>query len=105
MDIVDSPREDDEEYVDEQEYLMNLEAEPIISQEPQPAEEDEFPFEVLTADQIVQHMVECIKDVNTIVQVYILNFHCFCAYCIQLFLFKYFYLMLLLYKFIVWSYM
>jgi len=31
--------------------------------------EEEFRYEVLTADQIVQHMVDCIKDVNTVVQV------------------------------------
>lgn len=30
---------------------------------------DEFPYEVLSADQLVQQMVDCIKDVNTIVQV------------------------------------
>jgi len=32
--------------------------------------DDEFPYEVLTADELVQHMVDCIKDVNTVVQVY-----------------------------------
>jgi len=31
--------------------------------------EDDFPYEVLTADQLVQNMVECIKDVNIVVQV------------------------------------
>jgi ariadne-1 len=32
-------------------------------------EDDEFPFEVLTTEQIVKHMVDCIKEVNTVVQV------------------------------------
>jgi len=30
---------------------------------------DDFPYEVLTADQVVAHMVDCIKEVNTVVQV------------------------------------
>lgn len=30
---------------------------------------DEFPFEVLSTDNIVQHMIDCIKDVNTVLQV------------------------------------
>jgi len=32
--------------------------------------DDEFLYKVLTADQLVQHMVDCIKEVNTVVQVY-----------------------------------
>lgn len=31
--------------------------------------EDDYPFEVLSTDDIVQHMVDCIKDVNTVVQI------------------------------------
>ena len=31
--------------------------------------DDEFSYEVLTADQIVQFMVDCIKEVNAVVQV------------------------------------
>jgi len=31
--------------------------------------DDDFQYEVLTADQLVQHMVDCIKEVNTVVQV------------------------------------
>ena len=30
--------------------------------------EDDYPFQVLSTDQLVLHMDECIKDVNTIVQ-------------------------------------
>ncbi|CAH1737077.1 E3 ubiquitin-protein ligase ariadne-1 isoform X1 [Aphis gossypii] len=29
---------------------------------------DDFPFEVLSTDNIVQHMIDCIKDVNTVLQ-------------------------------------
>lgn len=32
-------------------------------------DEDDFTYEVLTADQIVEFMVECIKEVNAVVQV------------------------------------
>jgi ariadne-1 len=29
---------------------------------------EDFPYEILTTEQIVQHMIDCIKEVNTIVQ-------------------------------------
>lgn len=29
-------------------------------------QEDDYPFEVLTTEEIVQHMVDCIKDVNNV---------------------------------------
>lgn len=32
-------------------------------------QEEEYPFEVLTTEEIVQHMVDCIKDVNTVVEI------------------------------------
>ena len=32
-------------------------------------DDDHFQYEVLTADSIVQHMVDCIKEVNAVVQV------------------------------------
>lgn len=32
-------------------------------------EPEEYPYEVLTTEEIVQHMIDCIKDVNTVVQV------------------------------------
>lgn len=31
--------------------------------------EQEYPYEVLTTDQIVQHMLDCIADVNNVVEV------------------------------------
>lgn len=30
---------------------------------------DEYPFEVLSTEEIVQHMVDCIKEVNIVVEV------------------------------------
>lgn len=33
------------------------------------SEPEEYPFEVLTTDQIVQHMVDNIKEVNAVVEV------------------------------------
>lgn len=35
-------------------------------------EEEDYRFEVLTAEQILQHMVECIREVNEVIQVGIL---------------------------------
>ncbi|XP_062554834.1 E3 ubiquitin-protein ligase ariadne-1 [Armigeres subalbatus] len=32
-------------------------------------QEEDYPFEVLTTEEIVQHMVDCIKDVNTVVEI------------------------------------
>lgn len=37
-------------------------------------EEEDYRFEVLTAEQILQHMVECIREVNEVIQVGILVF-------------------------------
>lgn len=46
-----------------------------IGMEPEPSSKDNheheyFPYEVLTADMIVHFMVESIKEVNTVVQVW-----------------------------------
>lgn len=30
---------------------------------------EDYPYEVLTTEEIVQHMIDCIKDVNTVVEV------------------------------------
>lgn len=38
-------------------------------------EEEDYRFEVLTAEQILQHMVECIREVNEVIQVGILVCH------------------------------
>lgn len=54
--------EEDDDFVE-----MGLEAEPSTTQDKRDAED--FPYEVLPADQIVQFMVDCIKEVNAVVQV------------------------------------
>ena len=56
----------DEEDLDEDEEFVDI-AEPSGTQHRQ--DDDDFAYEVLTADQIVQHMVDCIKEVNVVVQV------------------------------------
>uniref|UniRef100_A0A8C5ASN4 RBR-type E3 ubiquitin transferase n=1 Tax=Gadus morhua TaxID=8049 RepID=A0A8C5ASN4_GADMO len=38
-------------------------------------EEEDYRFEVLTAEQILQHMVECIREVNEVIQVGCIYFH------------------------------
>lgn len=40
---------------------------------------EDYPFEVLTTEQILQHMNECIKEVNIVVEVWP-NFHFFVEY-------------------------
>lgn len=54
--------EEDDDFVE-----MGLEAEPSTTQDKRDAED--FPYEVLPADQIVQFMVDCIKEVNAVVQI------------------------------------
>jgi len=42
-----------------------------------PGQEDEdYRFEVLTTEQILQHMVECIREVNEVIQVHSKRFCC-----------------------------
>uniref|UniRef100_A0A1L8DSV2 RBR-type E3 ubiquitin transferase n=1 Tax=Nyssomyia neivai TaxID=330878 RepID=A0A1L8DSV2_9DIPT len=33
------------------------------------SEQEDYPYEVLTTEEIVQHMVDCIRDVNTVVEI------------------------------------
>lgn len=35
---------------------------------------DDYPFEVLSTEEIVQHMVDCIKEVNSVVEVFIIYY-------------------------------
>lgn len=60
----DSHEEDsnDDDFVD-----IAMEPEPSTASDSQ--ENEDFQYEVLTADKIVHVMVECIKDVNAVVQV------------------------------------
>lgn len=44
-------------------------------------EVEEYPFEVLSTEQIVQHMVETIREVNSVIQVSIFSFlYCLVSY-------------------------
>lgn len=62
---------DDEDFVD-----IAMEPEPSATSEHRDTEE--YQYEVLTADKIVHVMVECIKEVNAVVQVcYLWDIH-FC---------------------------
>ncbi len=64
----DSGQEMEDEDDDDEEFIgMEMEPEANTSREKREAEE--FPFEVKTPEQIVQHMVDCIKEVNAIVEV------------------------------------
>ncbi len=53
---------DDEDFIG-----MEMEAEPSCT--PDKRDVEDYPCEVLTPEQIVQHMVDCIKEVNAIVEV------------------------------------
>lgn len=67
----DSPEEDEDE---DDEYSPTLSpgyaAAAAKSVRDDDTSDDDFPYEVLTADELVKHMVDCIKEVNTVVQVY-----------------------------------
>lgn len=39
-------------------------------------DEEDYRYEVLTAEQILQHMVECIREVNEVIQVAETHKHC-----------------------------
>ena len=52
------------------EFVMGMESE-AAAREMHREDSEEFHFEVMTADQLVQYMVDSIKEVNTVIQVYI----------------------------------
>lgn len=62
-DAVDSGNESSGDDVD---FPMEIEA---GNQRERAGDTDEYPYEVLSTEQIVQHMVDCIKEVNTVVEV------------------------------------
>lgn len=51
---------------DEDELSISLEPETSSREK---LETEEFHYDVLSTEQIVQHMVDCIREVNTVVQV------------------------------------
>lgn len=60
--VDDEDQDDDDDFVE-----MGMEPDTSTSHERRAGEP--FQFEILTTDQIVQHMVDCIKEVNTVIQV------------------------------------
>lgn len=60
--------EESEEEVSDDDH-MNMVMEPEVSSTTYETQDEEFPHQVLTPDMIVQHMIDCIKEVNTIVEV------------------------------------
>ena len=68
----DSEHEMEEEDDDDEFVGMEMEPEAGSTQENR-HDEEEFPFQVLTTEEIVQHMVDCIKEVNAVVEVSIID--------------------------------
>lgn len=62
-DDVDSGNESSGDDVD---FAMEVESHSTREKQ---TELDEYPFEVLSTEEIVQHMVDCIKEVNNVVEV------------------------------------
>lgn len=62
-DDVDSGNESSGDDVD---FAMDVETHNTRERQ---TELEEYPYEVLSTEEIVQHMVDCIKDVNTVVEV------------------------------------
>lgn len=58
----DTPIDDDDD-----DGFGDIEAQPVTRPDRQDSEE--YPFEVLSAEDIVKFMVECIKEVTNVVQV------------------------------------
>lgn len=61
--------EDSEEEMSDDDANMNIVMEPEVSSTTHESQDEEFPHEVLTPAMIVQHMIDCIKEVNMIVEV------------------------------------
>lgn len=53
---------------------MNMVMEPEVSSTTHDNSDDDFPHQVLSPALIVQHMIDCINDVNSIVQVFLHTF-------------------------------
>lgn len=68
MDIVEDEEEEEEE-IGIEDGGESFPTTDRVFKEAEVVDEDDFHFEVITADDIVQHMVDCIKDVNSVVQV------------------------------------
>ena len=69
---------------DDDEDFIGMEMEPEPSSAPDKRDVDDYPYEVLSPEQIVQHMVDCIKEVNAIVEVCIGRMVNICSSTIRL---------------------
>ena len=61
--------ESEEDMSEDDDDHLNMVMEPEVSSTTFDTQDDTYPHEVLTPEQIVKHMVDCIKEVNTIVEV------------------------------------
>lgn len=52
---------------------MNIVMEPEVTSTTHDGQDEDFPHKVLSPSLIVQHMIDCIQEVNSIVQVAISN--------------------------------
>ena len=62
----ESDQDDDDDFIGVDD--VGLGDEPSSSRSDARAEDD-FPFEVLSTEKIVEHMVDCIKEVNNVIQI------------------------------------
>ena len=64
--------ESESETDDEEEMIAvdMMDPEPSVSGRGRDRDTEEFPFDVLPTEQIVLHMVDCIREVNQIVEVW-----------------------------------
>jgi ariadne-1 len=67
----ESSAEENDENDDNDGLSVALDVEPMGSHHKDRMDiDEEFPFEVLTTEKIVEHMIDSIREVNTIVQVF-----------------------------------
>jgi len=68
--IKNNAMSDDEFIYDDYEDSDSSDEEPCSSQNPHAARvEDDFTFEVLSTEKIMEHMVDCIQEVNNVIQI------------------------------------
>lgn len=66
-DDVDSGNESSGDDVD---FAMEVE---VSSHREKQTDSEDYPYEVLSTEEIVQHMVDCIKEVNSVVEVSLIS--------------------------------
>lgn len=62
---------------DDVDFAMEVESSTMRDRQ---TDTDDYPYEVLSTEEIVQHMVDCIKDVNSVVEVCIYMYHCYMSF-------------------------